>query len=202
MRLRLVPAERRFYPLFQGLAELVAESLVELDGVLNGETAGTGRLGDLERRCDELTHQIYRLIHSTFITPIDREDLQELALALDDVVDLAEEVGDKLQLYRIREAPEPARRSAGLLALAGAEVSGAVAGLDGFRGLAQHRIEIHRLENQADAVNREGLASLFEGALPAADLIKWKDIYELLERAMNRCEEIANLLESIAIKSA
>ncbi|MGH7776465.1 MAG: DUF47 domain-containing protein [Candidatus Dormibacterales bacterium] len=202
MRLSIIPQERRFYELFSKQGELVGEALSELfKGLLEGRSRHP-RLRDLEHDCDDVTHEIYNLINKTFVTPIEREDIYSLASSLDDVVDMAEEIADKVDLYGVTQVMPAARQTGELLAAAGTEISRAVSDLEGFKDLERRRLEIHRLENEADRINRDAIAQLFSDDLPAASLVKWKDIYDLLEATMDRCERIANLLEAIAIKNA
>src|SRR5437870_424981 len=142
MRLSLVPQERRFYALFKRQGELVSESLDQLrNGLLEGQTRHP-RLRELEHECDDVTHEIYNLINQTFVTPFEREDIYDLASSLDEVVDLAEEVSDKIDLYRVQEITPSARRMGEALARAGKELELAVAGLEGFKDLASHRLAV------------------------------------------------------------
>src|SRR6266513_1963804 len=157
MRLSLVPQERRFYALFKKQGELVNESLEQLrNGLLEGQTRHP-RLRELEHECDDVTHEIYSLINQTFVTPFEREDIYSLASSLDEVVDLAEEVSDKIDLYRVTEITQSARRQGELLAKAGRELQDAVANLDGFKILGPHRLAIHSLANPGDRVTRDPL---------------------------------------------
>ncbi len=203
MKFSLIPKERRFYGLFAKQGELVSEVLSELSKSLLEGTSRHPRLRDLEHRADDVTHEIYRLTDSTFVTPMDQEDILLLASSLDDVVDLAEEIADKMELYRVKEVPERARRMGELAAAAGVELARAVDDLEDMSELERHRLEIHRLENEGDQVNREAMADLFadESGLSAAEIIKWKDLHDLLEGVLDTCEHIANLLERIHIKS-
>jgi predicted phosphate transport protein (TIGR00153 family) len=202
MKLSLVPQERRFYALFKRQGELVNESLEQLrNGLLEGQTRHP-RLRELEHECDDVTHEIYNLINHTFVTPLEREDIYALASSLDEVVDLAEEVSDKIDLYRVKEITNHARRMGEALAKAGKELEEAVAGLEGFRDLGSRRLAIHSLENEGDQITREALAHLFTDGATPSDLVKWKDIYDLLEATMDQCEHVANVLEATSIKNA
>ena len=202
MRLSLVPQERRFYALFTRQGQLVNEALEQLrNGLLEGQTRHP-RLRELEHECDDVTHEIYNLINHTFVTPLEREDIYDLASSLDDVVDLAEEVSDKMDLYRCYPIAPPARAMGEALAKAGVELAKALEGLDGFKNLESRRLAVHSLENEGDRITRTALAELFANGQSAADLIKWKDIYDLLEATMDQCEHVANLLEAISIKNA
>jgi uncharacterized protein len=202
MRFSLVPQERRFYDLFAKQGMLVHDTLVELSKSLLEGRSRHPRLRDLEHEADDVAHDIYRLVNKTFVTPIEREDILALASALDDIVDLAEEVSDKIDLYHVKEISEAARKMGENLAKAGDVLARALEDLEGFRELEPRRIEIHRLENETDLLTREALAALFTEERSAADLVKWKDIYDLLEATMDSCETAANVLEAMAIKNA
>ncbi|MEA2654723.1 MAG: uncharacterized protein QOI23_88, partial [Chloroflexota bacterium] len=193
---------KRFYELFRKQGELVSETLSELSkSLLEGKSRHV-RLRDLEHQCDEVTHQIHNLVNSTFVTPIDQEDILLLASSLDDVVDLAEETGDKIDLYEIGVISDAAKAMGEQLALAGTEVAGALDRLEGFAELKPHRLEIHRLENEGDRITREAIGELFSKVSDATELVKWKDIYDLLEATMDACEHAANVMETISIKNA
>ena len=202
MRLSVVPQERRFYTLFKRQGELVSESLAQLrNGLLEGKTRHP-RLRELEHECDDVTHEIYNLINHTFVTPLEREDIYTLASGLDEIVDLAEEVSDKIDLYGVKQITPEARAMGEALGKAGVEVARALDDLEGFKNLEPRRLEIHRLENEGDQLTREALAHLFSNSGSPVDLVKWKDIYDLLEATLDQCEHIANLLEAISIKNA
>ena len=203
MKLSLIPQERKFFELFRQQGQLVSEVLSELSKSLLEGRSRHPRLRDLEHKCDDVTHEIYRLTDSTFVTPMDQEDILLLASSLDDIVDLAEEVADKMELYRVKDVPEPARRMGELAAAAGVAIAKAVDDLEDMSGLEEQRLEVHRLENEGDKVNREAMAGLFaeENHLSAAEIIKWKDLHDLLEAVLDTCEHVANLLERIAIKN-
>jgi uncharacterized protein len=203
MKLTLMPqGGRRFYDLFRKQGELVSETLTELSKSLLEGKSRHARLRDLEHQCDEVTHQIHNLVNSTFVTPIDQEDILLLASSLDDIVDLAEETGDKIDLYEIRVISDAAKGMGEHLAKAGTEVAGALERLEGFAELKPHRLEIHRLENEGDRITREAIGGLFSNVSDAAELVKWKDIYDLLEATMDACEQAANVMETISIKNA
>jgi predicted phosphate transport protein (TIGR00153 family) len=203
MKLSLIPQERKFFDLFRQQGQLVSEVLSELSKSLLEGRSRHPRLRDLEHKCDDVTHEIYRLTDSTFVTPMDQEDILLLASSLDDIVDLAEEIADKMELYRVKEVPDAARRMGELAAGAGAAIARAVDDLEDMSGLEEQRLEVHRLENEGDKVNREAMAGLFaeENQLSAAEIIKWKDLHDLLEAVLDTCEHVANLLERIAIKN-
>jgi uncharacterized protein len=141
-------------------------------------------------------------VNNTFATPLDQEDILLLASTLDDIVDLAEETADKIDLYRVQKITDPAKQMGEYLAKAGAEVAAAVSRLQTLSELQPHRAEIHRLENEGDRMLRVAIGDLFSAVTDVWELVKWKDIYDLLESTMDACEHAANVIETIAIKNA
>jgi uncharacterized protein Yka (UPF0111/DUF47 family) len=202
MRLTPVSRGRRFFELFALQGKLVSETLTELSKSLLEGRSRHARLRDLEHQCDEATHQIHNLVNSSFVTPFDQEDILLLASSLDDIVDLAEETADKVDLYRVQAISDAARQMGEYLASAGVEIAAALSNLEGFKELQPHRAEIHRLENEGDRMLRVAIGDLFSGEKDASELVKWKDIYDLLEATMDACEHAANVMETIAIKNA
>lgn len=203
MKLSLVPRERRFYELFQRLGGLVSETLTELSKSLLEGRSRHPRLRDLEHECDSVTHEIYNLTNRTFSAPIEPEDILLLAHGLDEIVDLAEEFADKVELYRINAITDPAKDFGECLAKAGVELARAVGMLEDFSGLDPVLQSVHRLENEGDQITRVALQKLFETSHQTpADLIKWKDLYALLESTLDECESVAEIMETIAIKNA
>lgn len=203
MKLSLVPRERRFYALFERQGKLVSETLTELSKSLLEGRSRHPRLRDLEHECDQVTHEIYNLTNRTFSAPIEPEDILSLAHSLDEVVDLAEEIADKIELYRITEITDSAKDFGECLAKAGVELARALGMLEDFKGLEPVLQEIHRLENEGDAITRVALQKLFAGNHETpASLIKWKDLYSLLESTLDECESVAEVMETISIKNA
>jgi uncharacterized protein len=202
VKLSLVPRERRFYELFMRQGALVSETLTELGEALSEGRNRHARLRDLEHECDDVTREIYNLTNRTFTTPIEQEDILLLAHGLDQVVDLAEETSDKIDLYKIEAITESAKQFGVCLAQAGLELSKAVDKLEDFKGIDGVLQEIHRLENEGDVITRVALQRLFEtNHKTPADVIKWKDLYALLESTLDECESVAEIIETIAIKS-
>ena len=203
MKLSLIPRERRFYELFRRQGALVSETLTELrDSLSEGENRHP-RLRELEHICDDVTHDIYNLTNRTFTTPIEQEDILRLAHGLDQIVDLAEEFSDKIDLYEISSITDSAKRFGECLANAGVELAKAVDKLEDFKEIDPVLQEIHRLENDGDSITRYALQRLFEtDHQTPADIIKWKDLYSLLETTLDECESVAEIIETIAIKSA
>lgn len=205
MRVPLVPRERRFYELFDqhvtnivGAAELLCELFADFRDIPERQR----RIKEFEHQGDEVTHEIVRTLNRTFVTPFDREDIYALSSGLDDVLDYIDEVSNTISLYGIQRVPDAARPMADLLLQAAREVQNAVAKLETARDLEQHWIRIHDLENQGDQYSRSAIAELFRGGMDAIEVVKLKDLYALLESALDRCEDVANVLESITIKNA
>lgn len=202
MRLNPITRGRKFFELFERQGDIVSETLSELSRSLLEGKSRHARLRDLEHECDDATHQIHNLVNNTFATPLDQEDILLLASSLDDVVDLAEETADKIDLYGVKVISDPAKEMGEYLAKAGIEIAAAVKQLQGLAQLQPHRAEIHRLENESDRMLRVAIGDLFSQERNASELVKWKDIYDLLESTMDACEHAANVMETIAIKNA
>jgi uncharacterized protein Yka (UPF0111/DUF47 family) len=203
LRVSLIPRQTRFFELFEKEAALVRESLTELSRSLAGGVSSHPRLRDLEHECDDVAREIYNLTNRTFTTPMEPEDLLLLAHSLDGVVDLAEEIADKVELYRALPIPDSARQLGGCLAEAGRQLEVAIKLLEDPAALAPVLQEIHRLENDGDRISREALRRLFDGGQQKpADVIKWKDLYDLLEATLDHCESVAEILETLALKNA
>ncbi|TMF73395.1 MAG: DUF47 family protein [Chloroflexi bacterium] len=203
LKLSLIPREHRFYELFQRQGALVGETLTELSEALSEGRNRHPRLRELEHMCDDVTREIYNLTNSTFTTPIEQEDILLLAHGLDQVVDLAEEVSDKIDLYKVESITDSAKQFGECLAKAGIELAKAVDRLEDFKGIDAVLQEIHRLENDGDSITRFALQRLFEmNHKTPVDVIKWKDLYSLLESTLDECESVAEIIETIAIKNA
>jgi uncharacterized protein len=199
-----VPREREFFDLFEeaGANILRAAGLLEqmvADWPDHGELAAD--IVDCEHEGDRITHDIIQRLNQTFVTPIDREDIYELASALDDVVDFTEEVADYLALYRIEAPMSQAQQQARILHESCKQVAQAIPRLRGFEDISHFTVEINRYENEGDRVVREALASLFEAGIDPMLVIRWKDIFERLEDAIDTTERVANILEGITIKN-
>lgn len=204
-KFRLVPREESFYDLFVKEAELLVQGSEQLlDLVTNYENIETKarRLHDLERETDEVTHEVMRRLNTTFVTPFDREDIHKLASNLDDVLDHIDAAVDLLVLHGIEHPLPEMKAQADLLVQASKTIEEAMRLLPAFDRLAPHWIEINRLENEGDRIYRKGIADLFSGDYKAMDVLKWKDIIDELEKAMDRLEDVANTLEAIALKQA
>jgi predicted phosphate transport protein (TIGR00153 family) len=199
------PKEREFFDLFEAAGANIVQAAELLERMLDtwpdhGELARD--VLECEHEGDRITHDIIQRLNSTFVTPIDREDIYALASALDDIVDYIEEVSDFLGLYRIEAPMEQAQALARILHQAARAVAGAMPRLRTFRDMHHFTVEVNRLENEGDRVVREALASLFERGIDPMLVIRWKDIFERLEDAIDSTETAANILDGIVIKNA
>jgi len=207
-RFFLIPREAKFFDLFESMAAHLATAAGEmLDLLTNYEdvSAKVGRLKDLEHEADQVTHKIIAELHTTFVTPLDREDIALLAHSLDDIMDMMDGAASALLLYHI---PEPTEQARGLGRILVAQIDEIIKALPRLRhrsqmkGILEHCVEINRLENEADQVIRRALAELFDNESSATDIIKWREIYEHLENAADRGEDVANVLEGVVLKHA
>ncbi len=155
-----------------------------------------------EQEGDRITHDIIHRLNQTFVTPLDREDIHELASALDDVVDFTEEVADYLGLYNIEAPMAQAQELAKVLHQAARQIAEAMPRLRSFKDLSLYTVELNRLENDGDRIAREAIASLFDNRIDPMVVIRWKDIFERLEEAIDATEHVANILEGVAIKNS
>ena len=205
MRLRLIPRDRKFFDLFVEDAANVLASARILEQFMrhyDERERLASQLRDAEHAGDVLSHGIGHHLEQTFVTPFDREDIHALISRLDDVIDLVEEVGDTMILYGV-DAPTPlAVAQAEIIVRQCEQIAEALANLQSFRGLERFWIEIHRLENEGDRIVRRGIAELFTDGSDPVHIIKWKDVYSLLEETVDACEDVANVIERIVVKHA
>jgi predicted phosphate transport protein (TIGR00153 family) len=203
MRLRLIPREESFFDLFEEMAGKVqqgAEGLLDLLRDYRDLDIKAGRVVDIEHEGDEITHEMIRRLNTTFVTPFDREDIHRLASSLDDVLDHVEAAAEYLQLHKI-ESPLPQMLAlAEILQKAAATTATAMPGLRKMANLDEYWVEINRLENDGDRAYRRTIAELFSGDYKAMDVLKFKDIIEEIEQAIDRLEDVANTIESIVMK--
>ena len=202
---RLIPREEKFFDLFEQAAENIlagAQALEQLIEAGGGDPTAVLKVEDLEHQGDRITHEIIRKLHRTFITPIDREDIHSLTKALDDCLDLIWAVAARMSLYKIAETPPEARRLGRIITDSCSELTKAIHSLRAMKEVIPSCVEINRLENEADDLARDAIAHLFEGRHTPIDVIKWKEIYETMETATDRCEDVANIVEGIHLKNA
>lgn len=202
-RLRLIPREESFFDLFELLAQKMqegADALVELLDDYADIDRKAGRVLDIEHEGDEITHEVMRRLNTTFITPFDREDIHRLASNMDDVLDHIEAAAEYLQLHRIEEPLPQMKSLAQTLALAARISAESMPHLRKMKGMESYWVEINRLENEGDRFYRRTIAELFSGDYKAMDVLKYKDIIEEIETAIDRLEDVANTIEGIVLK--
>ena len=201
----LAPRDREFFDLFEEAGGNILRAAGLLEEMLRAFPERNELARDIlicEQDGDRVTHDIIQRLNQTFVTPIDREDILELASGLDDVVDFAEEVADYMGLYKIEAPMEQAQRQTQILHQAARQIAAAMPRLRGFQDISHYTVEINRLENDGDRIVREAIASLFDNGIDPMVVIRWKDIFERLEEAIDSCERVANILEGIVIKNS
>jgi uncharacterized protein len=203
---RLMPQEARFFDFFREHAEQIVLAARELRGLMDGFTDLQRRvynIESIEKRADKITHAAIELLHKTFITPIDREDIHRLITRMDDIIDLIEDTAQSFLMYDIRSVTPETVRLADICVGCGEKVHSAVGLLQKPGNLAQVMAlceDIDRLESEADHVMRDAMAKLFRDEPDVRQLIKFRTIYELMEAVTDRCEDVANIIEGIAIE--
>ena len=204
MGFSLLPREEEYFTLFSQITEKIQEASTALVEMLHDDSssfeAHSKRIKDAEHACDELTHTVTTKLNKSFITPFDREDIFTLVVALDDVCDYVDAGARAILMYDIHEVSDHARHLAKVLQGQSMEIHSAVLMLSKPNGLNQHIVEIHRLENEADDVYFRAIGELFHKSNDPITIIKWKELYEILENATDRCERVANIIESIILK--
>jgi uncharacterized protein len=201
----IAPRDREFFDLFEEAGGNIQRATGLLEEMLREYPERSELAREIlicEQEGDRITHDIIRRLNQTFVTPIDREDIYALAAALDDVVDYTEEVADYLGLYKIEAPMEQAQQLAKVLQQCGRQISEAMPRLRGFKDIAHYTVELNRLENDGDRITREAIASLFDNGIDPMVVIRWKDIFERLEEAIDAAEHVANILEGIVIKNS
>jgi len=206
MRFSLIPRNQRFYDLFEESASKLmaaAEVLSDLLEHFENVEMKTARMKELEHEADNITHELYRQVNLTFVTPLDREDIVALAQRMDDVMDFMEGAATVVRIYGIERPTPVARKLADLIRLQCIQVQRAVSTLRHPRQLKripEQLREVNRLENEADTLFLNASAELFRSEMSPVDIIKWRDIYEQLERATDSAEHVAHVLEGIVLK--
>jgi uncharacterized protein len=199
------PRDRVYFDLFEEAGRNIFVAADLLDRLIVDYPDNAHLAQDIlncEHEGDRITHDIIDRLNHTFVTPIDREDILALASALDDVVDYAEEVADYMGLYKIEAPMDQAIRLARVLKAAARQIADGIPKLRGFRDISEHTVEVNRLENEGDRITREAVASLFDGGIDPMVVIRWKDVFERLEAAIDATERVANILEGIVIKNS
>jgi len=207
---RLMPRERRFFSLFDSHAKLIVDGALALADVLrhyeNGKdrAAGIKLIEDAEHAADRITHETVQLLHTTFVTPLDRDDIHRLISRMDDVLDLIQDTGESLVLYDIQKVTPEATQLAELLLGCTERVQSAVtllASMRDARALLALCQEIDRLESEADKVMRGAISRLFREEADVRQVIKLKAVYESLESATDKCQDVANVIESVVLEN-
>jgi predicted phosphate transport protein (TIGR00153 family) len=202
-RLRLIPREEKFFSDFVGLADRIVSGATLLERMLASDPPAWDtalQIKQIEHECDALTHEVIQRLNRTFVTPIDREDIHALATSLDDVMDAIDAAANVMHRFRMASLRYGARELASLTWQSAMQVRTAVEALEKKEGVHDRAIEVNRLENAADDVHNEALRRLFEEEKNALTVIKWKEVFDLLEEATDRCEDVANVLEGVVVK--
>src|SRR5882724_4465716 len=203
---RLIPKNQKFFDMFAEMCGNIVEGAKLLETTLRENKdveARVQQLHDFEHRGDDMTHAILTKLNQTFITPFDREDIHRLASAMDDVLDFMNAAVVRLDMYKIFNPPPAAAELAGFIVEQSEELAKAVALLEkSNQHVLEHCVEVNRLENEADRISRIAIAKLFEEEKDPINLIKMKELYEVLETATDKAEDAANVLETVVLKSA
>jgi len=202
--LNLIPKEEQYFDLFVQMTLYIGDAARELRQMLADERQNyseySQRIKRLEHACDELTHTISTKLNKSFITPFDREDIYLMSTALDDIVDLIDDAARAIIIFDIGEIRDYANDFAGVIERMADQLREIVATLQKPKNITQRLVEIHRLENDGDDIYHAAIAELFHEERDPLTVIKWKEIYEKLEAAVDRCENVANIIESVIIK--
>jgi len=202
----LIPKDEKFFAMFKEMTTTIIEGaqlLKELMDDFENPALSQKMIKDVEHKADQLTHDIIKKLNKSFVTPLDREDIYALSAALDDILDLIDASAQRVVMYNV-EAPTPAAKELAFLILKSCQSIDKAVGLLGgkLEPIAEYCMEVNSLENEADRVCREAISRLFDEEKDPIQLIKWKEIYETLERATDKCEDAANILESVVVKNA
>jgi predicted phosphate transport protein (TIGR00153 family) len=205
--MRFIPREEKFYDLFEELADKIDEGgKLFLDMLLNYDSFETRlvKLKEIEHEADDITHRTYEKMHTTFLTPIDREDIYALVNKMDSILDMTEAAAVRMSLYKIKAPKEELFQQARILNEATAKVKLIVCGLRDMKNakmILDACVEINTLENAGDQILRATMARLFEHETDPFELIKWKEIFERFEDALDICEDVSNIVEGIVLKN-
>ncbi|MBA7637303.1 hypothetical protein ES703_44946 [subsurface metagenome] len=207
-RFPFMPREEKFFELFEASAQNMVKAAQKQNELIDTWDNIEGRVAEiteLEHEGDRYTHQIMDQLNRTFVTPFDREDIALLAHTLDDVTDFIHAATDAMFIYKVDRPPQRARELSDVIVQATTEVERAMPQLRHraeFKQILEHCVEINRLENMADEIYRSAMGELFDDTTDIAEIIKWREIYEHLESATDRCEDVADVLEGVALKHA
>ena len=201
---KLLPREEQYFSLFAQMTSYIndaATTLVEMLSHQDGDyTEYVQRIKGIEHACDDLTHNVATRLNQSFITPFDREDIYMMSTALDDIVDLIDDAARAIIIFDVQEITDYARDFADVIVRMADQLKEIVATLQKPKNVTQRLVEIHRLENEGDDIYHAAIAELFHDSHDALTVLKWKEVYEKLEAAVDRCENVANIIESVIIK--
>ena len=203
MRFRLIPREERFFDDFVALAEQIRRGAVLLEEMLAPDQPVWDKADEIkesEHKCDFLTHEIIQRLHRTFVTPLDREDIHSLAISLDDVMDAIDAAAAVVRLYKIQQIRSGARRLADIVVESMDRITEALGALEKRSGVLELAARVNQLEREADRVHQDAIVELFDQETDPIAVIKWKEIFDFLEAATDRCEDVGNLLEGVVVK--
>jgi len=203
MAFRLIPREEKFYADFLMMADELQKGAGLLESMLARERPDWDKadeIKEVEHKCDFLTHEIIQRLNRTFVTPIDREDIHALASSLDDVMDAIDDAATLVRLYKLDHVRFGARELAATIVRCTKEVRLSLSALEQQKGVTTHAVEINRLENEADRIYQQALSRLFDEEPNPLVVIKWKETLHFLEQATDRCEDVANVIESVIVK--
>lgn len=203
--MRFIPREEKFFEMFGRMGQMLIEAadlLNQLLGEVQTAPVRAGEIKALEHKADSLTHDIITKLNQTFVTPFDREDIHTLSSRLDDVLDLIDATSMRIVVYKIAVVPPGAAELGRILLAQVKQIAAALAILSKPDGILAYCIEINRLEDDADRISRASIGLLFEKETNPISLIKQKELYEVLELATDKCEDVANIIETIVLKAA
>jgi hypothetical protein len=203
LKFSLLPRSDRFYDDFEALADELQRGAVLLEEMFATGTPAWGKadeIKEVEHKCDSLTHEIIQRLNRSFVTPLDREDIHELARSLDDVMDAIDASASVVRLYKLETVRFGARELAQIITVSTEQVRLGLKALEQKKGLITHAVEINRLENEADRIHQQSLSRLFDDERDPLMVIKWKETLDFLEAATDRCEDVANVLEGVYVK--
>ena len=207
-RLPFLPREQKFFDLFEEISKntiKASQALKEMIDSWQFIDSRVAEITELEHEGDSLAHQVISMLHRTFVTPFDREDIALLSHTMDDILDFIHAAADSMFIYKIKKPTDRAKELADIIVQGSTEVDKAIHGLrrkSEFKHILDSCVELNRLENMADRVFRAAMAELFDNTADITQVIKWREIYEHMEAATDRCEDVANVLEGVALKHA
>jgi hypothetical protein len=202
--LSIFPKHEDFFDLFRKQGALVrqgCDALLDMMERFEDLENKASRLKDIEHQGDLVAHEIFEKLNRTFITPLEREDIHDLASGLDNVLDAVEAIGSRLVLFKVKAPTPESLKLARIIVQCGAQIEQAVGSLKNFKNLMGFTIELNRLENEADQISRQVVADLFDGAPDPIEVVRWKEIYGRLESAADMSEDVANVIEAIVLKN-